>query len=277
MPRGRPKGSKNKVNANIDLEELAKTSGKTGDIDNSEWPSKFKRDGNGLLVNIKYIFDESGAVNWRAMLKNEHLYVNEAYFKSRGKDVPRSPEGLRDNQVLITLGGIKELARLRGFSEVSYVVEKCELNHVAASCQMTFIPNYETEGRTIMFQDMANATLENTSSFAQKFLETIACNRAFVRCVRNFLNIHIAGYDEIDHSNKKATSGGITSLTPQGILQKHCEESGINSFEDFLQKLRDWWTSGEYQNDSASDWSSYDDIPAKEARVLIKLLKGSKS
>tara|TARA_R110000824_G_scaffold298350_1_gene486574 strand:- start:2439 stop:3263 length:825 start_codon:yes stop_codon:yes gene_type:complete len=273
---GRPKGSRNKISNNIDLEELAKSSGKIGNIDNTEGPAKFKRDANGLLVNIKYVFDESGAVNWRAMLKNDHLYVNEGYFKSRGKDVPRSPEGLRDNQVLITLSGIKEIARLRGFNHISYYTEKCEANHVAVNCTVGFIGNYETGGVSVSFQDMANATLDNTSSFATKFLETIACNRAFVRCVRNFLNIHIVGYDEIDHSSKKSTSGSNTaSLTPQGVLQKHCEESGVNSFDDFLQKLRDWWTSGEYQNDSASDWSGYDDIPAKEARLLIKLLKGS--
>jgi hypothetical protein len=275
---GRPKGSKNRIDTNVDLEELAKTSGKIGGIDNTEGPAKFKRDANGLLMNIKYVFDESGAVNWRAMLKNENLYVNEGYFKSRGKDVPRSPEGLRDNQVLITLSGIKELARLRGFNGIHYYTEKCELDHVAVNCTVCFIGNYETGGESVSFQDMANATLDNTSSFATKFLETIACNRAFVRCVRNFLNIHIVGYDEIDHSNKKSTSGSsLTSLTPQGILQKHCEESGVISFEDFLECLRIWWKDGDYQNDSASDWASYKDIPAKEARVLIKLLKSSKN
>jgi hypothetical protein len=141
---------------------------------------------------------------------------------------------------------------------------------------MTFVPNYETEGKHVSFEDIANATLENTSSFATKFLETIAANRAFVRCVRNFLNIHIAGYDEIDHSGKKSSSGSSTvSLTPQGILEKHCEDSGIASFDNFLEKLRIWWANGEYKNESASEWSSYKNIPAKEARVLIKLLKSS--
>ena len=38
---------------------------------------------------------------------------------------------------------------------------------------MILLPNYETFGEPITFQDMANATLNNTSSFATKFLETI--------------------------------------------------------------------------------------------------------
>ena len=52
---------------------------------------------------------------------------------------------------------------------------------------ITYLPNYETNFKEVTFSDVANATIENTSSFAKKFLETIACNRAFVRCVRNFL------------------------------------------------------------------------------------------
>ena len=68
---------------------------------------------------------------------------------------------------------------------------------------------------------MANATLNNTSSFATKFLEAIACNRAFIRCVRNFLNVHIVGDDEIDKSAVKPASGSaIAPLTPNSILEK---------------------------------------------------------
>ena len=93
---------------------------------------------------------------------------------------------------------------------------KCEEDHVAVICRVTFLPNYETGSKAVTFQDMANATLNNTSSFATKFLETIACNRAFVRCVRNFLNVHIVGDDEIDKSsnNNNAQVNISATLTP---------------------------------------------------------------
>ena len=153
-------------------------------VDNSLGPNLFSRDESGLLKNIQYHFNEDGSVNWRSMIKEEYLFPNKSWFELRKKDTPRSIEGLKDHQLLIKLSGIKELARLRGFSSVSYYTEKCELNHVAVNCTMSFIGNYETGGEMITFQDMANATLDNTSSFAKKFLETIACNRAFVRCVQ---------------------------------------------------------------------------------------------
>ena len=240
-------------------------------VDNSPGPSLFSRDENGLLKNAQYSFSPDGSVNWRAMIGSEHLFPNRSWFEGRGKDLPSSTDGLADHQLLIKLGGIKELARLRGFSDVSYLVIKCELDHVAVVCKMTFIPNYETGNNPITFEDAANATLENTSSFATKFLETIACNRSFVRCVRNFLNVHIVGDDEIDKSGKppSVSKASATALSPHGIL-----ESNFISFDDFKNKLRELWSSGAYKNDEVKDWSSFKDIPSKEARILIGLLKG---
>jgi len=261
----------------LDLEDMTKATGKIGHEDNSKGPSLFKRDENGLLINRKYVFNEDGSVNWRAMIKDEHLFPNKGWFESRKKEVPRSIDGLGDHQLLIKLSGIKELARLRGFNCVSYYTEKCELNHVAVNCTMSFIGNYETGGESISFQDMANATLENTSSFATKFLETIACNRAFVRCVRNFLNVHIVGDDEIDKSNLPNGLSSSSALSPQGVLESHAEASGCASFEDFKSLLRKWYKNGLYQcedgENSPANWESYSDISPKESRVFIKLIK----
>ena len=151
-------------------------------------PDMFSRDENGLLSNSDYHFNEDGSVNWRSMIQNEHLFPNRDWFKTRSQTMPRTVEGLKDHQLLIKLSGIKELARLRGFKSINYKVVKCEQDHVAVICEIAFLPNYETGGEEVVFQDMANATIHNTSDFGQIFLETIACNRAFVRCVRNFLN-----------------------------------------------------------------------------------------
>ena len=247
-------------------------------------PEAFSREENGLLSNVEYSFNEDGSIDWRAMVKEEHLFPNKLWFQMRGKDAPRSSEGLADHQLLIKLGGIKELAKLRGFSSVSYDVIKCEADHVAVICSIDFLPNYETCGEPVRFQDMANATLDNTSSFATKFLETIACNRAFVRCVRNFLQVHIVGDDEIDKSDGSSLprkSGGDTAkadpLSASGSLQnKASEVLGCESFEDFRSNhIKKWWqekTEGVYQNESikaAKDWS---DIQPKEARIMLGLI-----
>jgi hypothetical protein len=254
-------------------------------VDNSLGPSLFSRDENGLLKNVQYSFNDDGSINWRAMVGEEHLFPNRGWFQSRGKDTPRSIDGLADYQLLIKLSGIKELAKLRGFSDVSYETVRCELDHVAVVCKMTFLSNYETFGSPVEFQDMANATLDNTSSFATKFLETIACNRAFVRCVRNFLQVHIVGDDEIDKSdssgtpsyNSKKSKSGVNPLSPTSLLKHKAEESlGCESFEDFRKKyIKTWWqekTEGIYQNDAVKDANSWEDIPGKETRVMLGLI-----
>ena len=56
----------------------------------------------------------------------EHLFPNKSWFDLRKKDMPRSVVGLGDHQLLIKLSGIKELAKLRGFLDVSYDIVKCE-------------------------------------------------------------------------------------------------------------------------------------------------------
>lgn len=240
----------------------------------ADGPGRFKRNGFGLLDNVDYLFDEDGSVNWRSMLRDDHLFPNKSWFNMRKKDVPRSISGLGDHQLLIKLSGIKELAKLRGFTDVAYEVVKCEPDHVAVICRVTFLPNYETGGKAVVFQDMANATLNNTSNFATKFLETIACNRAFVRCVRNFLNVHIVGDDEIDKSNAPAPTASVSmGLTPSSMVENLAKEKlNCANFEEFRTVLRDWWQSEKYKNNEVKDWNDYDDIPASQARVLMKLI-----
>jgi hypothetical protein len=118
---------------------------------------------------------------------------------------------------------------------------------------------------------MANATLDNTHDFGQNFLETMACNRAFVRCVRNFLNIHIVGADEIGKNDNKSSkkSSGPPSLSPQSMIATSYDKN----FEEFKSDLRKLWAKDVYKNKEAGHWQDFNDIPIKEARILIKLIK----
>ena len=243
-------------------------------------PAAFQRDEHGLLTNTEYHFYEDGSVNWRSMIKDEHLFPNRDHFKTRNLPVPRTIEGLKDHQLLIKLSGIKELARLRGFSSVSYKSVKCEEDHVAVVCEISFLPNYETGHQPVVFQDMANATINNTSDFGQIFLETIACNRAFVRCVRNFLNIHIVGDDEINKNNGKTNTSLQKNSSPSGISASEILKTSASNkmnctdFSDFKQVLRDWWREDKYRHESASQWEDWGDIPPSESRLLLKLVNG---
>tara|TARA_Y100001938_G_scaffold147555_1_gene228990 strand:- start:226 stop:1002 length:777 start_codon:yes stop_codon:yes gene_type:complete len=239
-------------------------------------PDVYKRNSHGLLENAEYIFNEDGSVNWRAMIKPEFLYPNKGWFDSRNQPVPTSPEGLEDKQLLIMLGGIKELAKMRGYSTVAFDVVHSSDGYVTAKCMINWNKNYETQDE-VVYEDYANATLSNTDSFCAKFLETIACNRAFVRCVRNYLNIHIVGADEIDKSQASAQSyesdAVATPITPVDLLEKTLREKhNVDSFEGCKNVLRDLWKTESYRNEKAKEWSCFKDIPAKEARKLIVVL-----
>ena len=243
-------------------------------------PDIWKRNEHGLLESVDYIFNEDGSVNWRAMINPEHLYPNKDWFEMRKMPVPESIDGLDDSQLLIKLGGIKELAKLRGINSVSYVVEESSDERSVVRCLVDFISNYETVDEQgiggIRFSSVANATIHNTNGFAAKFLECIAENRAFVRAVRNFLGIHIVGADEIDTSKNKSpivvppSSSGAKDISPQGILK---EKAGLD-FNSFKNKLREWYKDEKYKNDPEviKTWDNYKDIPAKECRKLLKLL-----
>tara|TARA_R100000152_G_C6780841_1_gene214151 strand:+ start:3956 stop:4732 length:777 start_codon:yes stop_codon:yes gene_type:complete len=239
-------------------------------------PDLYIRKGDGLLENVDYIFNDDGSVDWRAMIKPEFLYPNKGWFDARNKPVPSSIEGLTDKQLLIMLGGIKELAKLRGVRGVAYEVDNVSEGYVTAKCRIAWLPNFESLCG-IEYEDVANATLANTDSFCAKFLETIACNRAFVRCVRNYLNIHIVGADEIDKSQgagQAVEADAIaTPITPVDLLEKTLREKhSVDSFDGCKKVLRDLWVDEKYRNEAAADWNSFKDIPAKEARKLIVAL-----
>jgi hypothetical protein len=246
-------------------------------------PDLYKRNEHGLLENVDYIFNQDGSVDWRAMIRPEFLYPNKDWFSARGKELPSSPEGLDDKQLLIMLGGIKELARLRGFRSVSFETKNEDNGYVTAKCKIEWIENYETGGIGVLYEDVANATLANTDSFCAKFLETIACNRAFVRCVRNYLNVHIVGADEIDKSKGANNSSSVEydsaessniNLTPSAMLEKAVKEkTGSDSFDQFKNVLREFWKQEKYRNEAAKEWTSFNDIPAKESRKLLSLIK----
>lgn len=243
-------------------------------------PNIYKRNDDGLLENVEYKFNEDGSVNWRAMVKPEFLYPNKDWFTKRGQEVPNSVEGLQDNQLLIMLGGIKELAKLRGYTSVNFDVENISDNYVTAKCTISWCNNYETIDVTT-YTDVANASASNTDTFCLKFLETIACNRAFVRCVRNYLNVHIVGADEIDKSRGADNSTTVEAadnfspvITPSALLEKILRDKhSVNSFESFKDILRDLWKSEKYRNEEAKEWKSFEDISAKEAKKLIITLK----
>jgi hypothetical protein len=230
---------------------------------------------DGLVVGGGYKYNPDGTINWRAMIKKEYLVPNKDRFPAGTDFSSLDVSTLEDNQLLILLGGIKDLAMLRGFEYVDYEVIKSERDYVSVKCTISWLPIFENDlifnkQRCIKFSALADAHHGNCSGFGNNFLMAIAENRAFVRAVRNFLRINIVGQDEVD-SSKKGSKNEDTSHSdgppkPVNILSKAMQEAGL-SFESIKSKLI---TEG---NELASTWESAADIPTKTIFEIIERIK----
>jgi hypothetical protein len=192
-----------------------------------------KRDEDGCIEGFEYKYTPDGLIDWRNMIPSEHLVVNKQWFESRKKSVPDSIEGLKDNQLLILLAGIKYLSSLRGFTAVRHKVTSSSSEYVVSVCEIDWLPNFETEGRRISFSAIGDASLRNTSSFASNYLGPIAENRAFVRAVRNFLRINVCGQDEIAPEIEKSAA---MEDVPSTLLSQAMKDYGL-SFEQVKEIL----------------------------------------
>ena len=48
-----------------------------------------------------------------------------------------------------------------------------------------------------------------------------------------------------------------------------------SDFDDFKNYLRTLWKSETYKNEDIKEWNDFGDIPAKECRILIALIRKS--
>lgn len=235
-----------------------------------EFKPSFNRNEIGLLNNTLYKYNEDGTVDWKAMVKPEFLVPNKDKFPSGTDFTAIDVTQLDDSQLLILLGGIKDIACMRGFTKVDYNVITARQDYVAVKCNISWIPNYETAMLPVKFSALADAHFENTSGFGNKFLMAIAENRAFIRAVRNFLRINIVGQDEIDPKKKNEVIEESQPTNPANVLNKVMLEVGLN-FETIKAKLI-------AENDTdANEWTSISDIPKKRIFEIIERIKRKNS
>jgi hypothetical protein len=232
----------------------------------------------GLLNGIEYPFLENGLIDWRRMINKEFLVPNRDSFKNKDIDLKKIDiDSLPDSQLLILLGGIKELAQIRGFEKVEYKVISASMDYVAVKCTITWVSNFETCGRQVKFSALADAHLDNTKDFAKNFLMAIAENRAFIRCVRNFLRINIVGNDEIGKSSNASndtTEAGLSEAPPApqpiALLKQTMQKYNI-SFSQLKQGAI------QKQIEKAESWEKEEDIPTLMMFHIISGIKNKHS
>lgn len=231
-------------------------------------PKIFKRNEFGLIEdeNVKYVFNDDGTINWRKMTKPEFLVPNKQYFERYKKPVPSSIEGLEDNQLLILLGGIKELAQMRGYESVAHVPMSPANDYVISVCSIRWIPNYETEGRSVTFSAIGDASPFNTNSFAKNYLGPIAENRAFVRSVRNFLKINIVSQEEL---------GAPMGLQEEADASSNLLKEVMTAYGVSFEKVKEALIKDKLEG--AESFSRLEDVPKFKQFELIERIKKAAS
>ena len=226
-------------------------------------PSVFKRNQYGLIEDetVTYHFNEDGTVNWRKMIKAEFLVANRD--RTDETDITK----LEDNELIILLGGLKDLASVRGFKSVTYKIHEASPEYVCASCTISWIGNYETEqGEPVVFESVADAGIKNTESFGQMYLAAIAENRAFCRAVRNFLRINIVAKEEIKNVKISTPAPSSNAASPDLFLKNLMKEKKI-TFESIKGKMVN------EKVDGADAWSSIKDIPRLKMFEIIERMQ----
>ena len=226
-------------------------------------PHIFIRNKYGLIEDetVTYHFNEDGTVNWRKMIKAEFLVANRD--RTDETDITK----LEDNELIILLGGLKDLASVRGFKSVTYKIHEASPEYVCASCTISWIGNYETEqGEPVVFESVADAGIKNTESFGQMYLAAIAENRAFCRAVRNFLRINIVAKEEIKNVKISTPAPSSNAASPDLFLKNLMKEKKI-TFESIKGKMVN------EKVDGADAWGSIKDIPRLKMFEIIERMQ----
>jgi hypothetical protein len=176
-------------------------------------PVSYRRDsGTGLIIGKEYKYTPEGRIDYRAMVDRRFLYIASEYeervVKQQGKPLAEVDLLLvKDDWLRIRVGGLNQLAHLRGVRSCTYPILECRDGFAAAVCQIEFIPNVETGMMPETWSGTASANLKSVDRQFTPYLETFAENRAFSRCIKRALQINILSDIEVGGDSRSAANG----------------------------------------------------------------------
>lgn len=245
----------------------------------------YERDAKGFIKGVKYHYLPDGKIDWRKMIDPKYIVLRAELKaeieKTYGKAYENvSTDEVDDKYLLLLLGGVKDLLKLRGFHKVSYPNRVAQPDFVSTDCEIIFIGNSETKDMPETFTDGADATPDNVEGWYAKYLTTAALNRAFVRCVRNYLGIYIVGKDEIGpasraESSTNQTKTGVDGFGPHAmlsdLLKKH--DRTFDQMKGYLVK-QDFFKDNNVEEGA---WKCVEDIPKELVFKITGMIKKSKA
>lgn len=186
-------------------------------VEPANQPIPFRRDpATGLVVGHPYRYGPDGRIDWRACVDPRFLYIarehEDKVVKQQGKALADIDIlSVKDDWLRIRVGGLNQLAHLRGVRSCTYPHVQTRDGHCTVSCQMTFVPNVESNMEPETWSSIASACRASMDKQFLPYLETFAENRAFSRCVKRALQINILSDIEIGGDGKKMAEGGDTA------------------------------------------------------------------
>lgn len=217
--------------------------------------------------------DKPHTINWREQIDPKYLYVNKGWFEKFGKRVPKTIDGLNDNQLLIQLGGLKEVAKLAGYKSVDLQPIKVSYGKELEDTICIYKCNIVWSDGTY-YSDIGSVTRYNSGEFELKHADTCAYNRALARCIRNSLGIYICSQEELirnvaakeEEAEEKKTK--ISKPTNSAVTKKLAEAKGLGEWKDFEKFIG--------SEIDLSFASCFEDLSSKDCRLANALLEKKK-
>lgn len=206
---------------------------------------------------------------WRSAIPRKFFAPNmqaltdeEAKLLEQGQ---LSVDTLPDNKLLLLLAGVKYIAKEHGYSKVDYTALSVLPDFVSVKCTIVW-ENPRLDVLSIEFSALADAHKGNTSGFARDYLTAMAENRAFSRCVRNFLGIDVLTESEI-------YSGSATQQEKQAEIQEEVKIDPLKNLKETMKKYKIKFAAVkalaiQQGIEGADRWSTVDDIAADINKVV---------
>lgn len=185
-----------------------------------------------------------GNIDWKAFAMSNPIFTvpNSFVLESRGKPEPKTTEGLKDDEKILSLHGLRLLGRIVGVKSIRFSDPENyqhSPSHYASKCTVEFSGKYDIP---LIQEEVASASIGNVSEDFQGYLEALACNRAFARCIRNALCIDTVCKDELNEkkvadeespdSNDEISGESPPSITE--IIKSFQQEKEIEDIKGLL-------------------------------------------
>jgi len=258
-----------------------------------EIPQSFKKRNEFGLKPLpdgqEYKFKEDGSVDWASQIPKDQLFINKAYenkiVETLGKPLLEvTIDEVDEKYRLATLAGIRHVANLRGFSKVEYSQPVYGVDGaVTVECRITWLPNYETEGREVVFSGLGEATKNNAPPIGKNkfgdwsfYLVAIAENRAFLRAAKIYLGLgsllfreEVALAETVD-----AAPQPIAGFSPLSLLEAEMKKKTPEMSFEILKRTVISAYKGKMKDDPTS-WKTIRDICPNDIYTLIGLIRDS--